>query len=139
MQFLTTSVSCTSASQCVTVGALFDGTTSHPAAARWDGTAWTFMTVPITTEGTLTSVSCPSAIECVAVGTTSTPPAAPHGVALTWNGVAWQATGAPNDEPAMQPTSISCPRRRRQLHGGRRGRARARGDVLRATLYSWTR
>jgi hypothetical protein len=137
-RFETTSVSCTSALQCVAVGALFDGTARHPAAARWDGTAWTFTAVPITTEGTLTSVSCASAIECVAVGTTSTPPAAPHGVALTWNAVAWQATGAPNDEPAMQPTSISCPAAGVSCMAVG-WRSRARGDVLRATLYSWTR
>jgi len=68
-------VSCTSATNCVAVGANGSGSTDGfttfggTLIERWNGTNWTIISSPNPTGlGTLNSVSCPTTTSCVAVG-----------------------------------------------------------------------
>jgi len=65
-------VSCHSRTACMAVGGRGDGHTFQTLAERWDGTAWTIVSMPRIGGGKaqsyLYSVSCPGAAQCTAVG-----------------------------------------------------------------------
>jgi hypothetical protein len=93
------SVSCTSATNCMTVGDYSDqaGTSDTSFAEQWNGAAWTAVTVPNpATFSTLVSVSCPSAGHCVAVGGSSATAAGTVSpLTEVWNGTTWTTVTAP--------------------------------------------
>lgn len=65
------SVSCTSRSACIAVGARFDSalTNETPLIERWDGASWSVERVPGTHGAVLQAVSCASHVVCTALGT----------------------------------------------------------------------
>jgi subtilisin family serine protease len=75
-------VSCLSQTTCFT-----GGETSHKATVlRWDGTEWSFMSMPSEAYGIITAISCTSTAQCVAVGLDRL---AGGGLALHWDGEKW--------------------------------------------------
>jgi hypothetical protein len=94
-----TSVSCTSASNCVAVGDYTDaaGTSATTLAMHWNGTTWTAESTASPAKfSALLSVSCPSATHCVAVGASSAKAnGAVSPLTETWNGSTWTAVTAP--------------------------------------------
>ncbi len=110
------SVACTSARNCVAVGA--DVTTNRPLAERWNGARWAAADLRLpagATIGFLTGVSCAAADRCVAVGVTGVTPAASSGtvapLAESWNGTSWSAARppAPPGSHGAELLGISCP------------------------------
>ncbi len=95
-----TAVSCSSSTLCVAVGWTSDYDTDVGYAAKWNGHAWSTMSVPhYAPNGYLYSqelygVSCPSATSCVAVGYASS---SDEALSETWNGSKW----------SLQLTSVS--------------------------------
>ena len=104
-------VSCKSATACEAVGSWFDGTTTSPLAARWNGSNWSLQTTPSPSGATLTQlkgVSCPNASDCEATGssrngsTTTT-------LAELWNGSSWSIQTTPNASGTFsQLEGVSC-------------------------------
>lgn len=97
-------VSCSSVSNCMTVGFIdvnVDdiGNTSKAAAASWNGKTWTARAVPPPGRGKASlfdGVSCLSAVSCVAVGQLSPfESTAGSGLAGFWNGNAWKLGTTP--------------------------------------------
>ncbi len=103
------SVSCPSASSCVAVGTVVEGT----FAQVWNGKSWkATSTVPNpqnSVHSQLAGVSCPSAGDCLAVGRTfrnsKFVPLAEH-----WNGRKWspQKAATPGGVLGSQLTGVSC-------------------------------
>lgn len=88
-------ISCTSTTNCMTVGRL--GTsTGVPFGYRWNGSTWSSVTVPSPGgSAELRDISCTSATSCMAVGQYES-----SGVIKTlaesWNGTEWKIVGSPN-------------------------------------------
>src|SRR5262249_35806197 len=57
----------------------------RPLSEHWNGTSWSAVIGPTTTDGTPRSVSCSSATNCIAVGGA----AVGAGFAQRWNGKQW--------------------------------------------------
>ncbi len=92
------SVSCSTASSCLAVGALAEVLT---------GTGWSV--IPGPPGGAMSSVSCPAPGSCQAVGWLL---AGSRPVAAHWNGRAWLAERVPRPKPAPQTltlAAVSCP------------------------------
>jgi hypothetical protein len=85
-------VSCTTSSACTAVGSTSDG----PFAVRWDGTAWTIQSLPMTANSRLFGVSCPTLTMCMAVG--------PRLTAI-WTSGQWTLQSTP---PDAYLTGVSC-------------------------------
>ena len=91
-------VSCTSATNCMAVGAAGTSKSGVAAALSWNGKKWTALGVPAPAKGDSSDfegVSCPKAGDCVAIGqvgksggTTSSP------IAGYWNGKSWKLAAA---------------------------------------------
>jgi len=108
-------VSCTSASNCMAVGAdESQGGGLAPLAEHFNGTSWLKESVPGSGVASLAAVSCPSASTCTAVGSvlTSSPGAfAPSSgtLALRWNGSSWSSETSPGSgQIDGQLTGVSC-------------------------------
>jgi hypothetical protein len=94
----TIGVSCTSAANCMAVGAAGTSKSGAAAALSWNGKKWTALTVPGPAKGDSSDfegVSCPKAGDCVAIGqagktnTTNT-----SQLAGSWNGKSWKLAAA---------------------------------------------
>jgi hypothetical protein len=91
-------VSCTSATNCIAVGAAGTAKAMHAAALSYNGTKWSVLKVP-SVGGGLNSdfegVSCPKTANCVAIGNYGKPSAV-NGTPLAgyWNGSAWKLKAA---------------------------------------------
>jgi hypothetical protein len=103
------SVSCTSSTQCVAVGALWItngvNNSSRTLVESWNGSKWSI--IPSPNQGSfpeLNSVSCVKSNRCVAVGD----------LIETWNGNAWSITPS----PATGFQGVSCTRSTRCLAVG---------------------
>lgn len=86
------SVSCTSATFCMALGVGHDG----PFAERWNGRAWTIVTIPAPVGAAawgLGGLSCTSASACTAVGSAGRTANKP--LVETWNGIGWAAEVIP--------------------------------------------
>ncbi len=106
---LWSSVSCASASFCMTVGLGESGTSLAGVAASYNGTSWSTPTTVISGETFLDAVSCPSSSFCGAVGAGFVGSAL-EGVGFTWNGTWSTATPLPASAELGSFTqgSISC-------------------------------
>ena len=98
-------VACASASNCLAVGT-YDTSSgkSFPFAQRWNGTAWSLVTVPAagSTSSSLDSIACASARSCWAVGSDR------HGTLTEhWNGSAWAIFASPGGAGARL-NSVAC-------------------------------
>jgi len=104
------SVSCTSPTSCISVGAPND------LAERWNGRTWTIQRTPQFThpaEGAiLYGVSCASPAACTAVGTTGSPASqSATSLAMRWNGKTWTVQPTPDRSTPAGGTylkSVSC-------------------------------
>lgn len=116
-----TSVACPSASQCIAIGqyANSSGNRSNVALAG-SGSSWMATELPLPSDAdsagtsSLDALACASTTSCNAVGWYLDSSNQVKGLALTWSGQAWQATGwaLPSnanlgDNPDLG--SISCP------------------------------
>ena len=105
-----TALSCASASSCMAVGSIENGTVlTQPLIERWNGTRWSIIPSPsVGTQDSLSGVSCPSSVYCVAVGSyvdTSTGHDAP--LIERWNGSLW-SIGPSADSGISVLASVSC-------------------------------
>jgi len=91
-------VSCTSDTNCMSVGERVVGQYNRTLAKRWNGASWTTLPSPNPPgkiDAVLTSVSCASATDCIAVGGYSTA-AWSRTLIERWNGASWSIMGSPN-------------------------------------------
>jgi hypothetical protein len=107
-----TSISCTSATFCMAVGA---ASTRQLVAERWDGAHWQRLPIAqpagVTLAG-LRAVACPSSTECVAVGWGATPGSPTFSLAETWAAAkGWTSSRAvqPAGSSDSELNAISCP------------------------------
>ncbi len=103
------SVSCPSATSCITVGEL----SSKPTAEHWNGTEWSLITPPNPTGAvgaSLEGVSCPSTTSCMAVGNFHESGKENKTLTESWNGSAWSVKSSPNPEAKYGSTllGVSC-------------------------------
>jgi hypothetical protein len=93
------SVSCASATSCVAVG--FQQSFMHALAIRWNGKAWTALSVPAKVQGLL-SVSCATATICTALA---------QRTAVRWagHGPVTSSIPVPADVSSIRTQNISCP------------------------------
>ena len=109
--------SCSSSASCTEVGEYVNASgATLPLAEHWNGTAWSFQTVPNPADATphdglvLSAVSCPSSTACVAVGSYSNS----NGRALIplverWNGTKWTIQSVPaGGGRGAGLTAVSC-------------------------------
>lgn len=120
------SVSCSSASRCLAVGASWDGDPDGDLhggyalfAATWDGHTWTVRPVPapvVPPSGEVvpgfSGVSCPRANWCTAVGDTDFDEITSGGdiqrpIAMTWNGASWEQFPVPTPYGPDEDTSFA--------------------------------
>ncbi len=105
-------VSCASRSACIAVGYFVSAGATIALAERWDGSAWTILSVP-TPAGArwsrLSGISCTSVSTCTAVGYYSTSSAGGT-LAERWDGVSWTIRPAPiSSGGGGDLTAVSCP------------------------------
>ncbi len=107
------SVSCSSATQCVAVGTTTTADFGdRPLAELWDGTSWTVSEPPVPDgrdAATLTGVSCTAGGVCTAVGQ-SRSGSAFDSFAARWDGTAWtlEAVPGPAAPDQLVLRSVSC-------------------------------
>jgi len=104
-----TSVSCSSANACETVGSAYVSGTTSALVEAWNGTQWSIQSTPSPVGSTtnLTGVSCTSASFCTAVGAAyDSITGAQSTLAETWNGTQWSLQTTPN--PANSTASLSA-------------------------------
>jgi streptogramin lyase len=95
-------VSCVTTSWCMAVGtySLSGESTGHAIAAKWNGSAWTLLSVPeyppVLAE--LTGVSCASTTSCAAIGF--------YPEIDYWEGSKWEQSGA--NAPQYALNDVSC-------------------------------
>ena len=105
-------VACTSATNCVAVGASYGGTTQAALAERWNGTTWTITHVPNAsgaTQSLLNGISCVAATACEAVGE-YTGPSAELTLTEFYNGTTWTVQASPNPAGTAESllSHVSC-------------------------------
>jgi Ser-Thr-rich glycosyl-phosphatidyl-inositol-anchored membrane family len=103
-------VKCTSSTNCMAVGAYFNGSVQQTLVESWNGSGWAIVASPNSgsSSNALSGVSCTSSTSCVAVGTY-----AKAGVEQTlienWNGTNWTIATSPNSGTGSNIlTSVSC-------------------------------
>ena len=107
------SVRCTSASNCVAVGAQNTTIGSAPLAERWNGSAWSLQAIaapPNVANALLDSVSCANASRCAAVGQQGDSYQYDmHSLAELWNGTTWSLQSVPQPGFLSQLSAVACP------------------------------
>jgi hypothetical protein len=105
-------VTCPSASNCLAVGAAFDGPTGNDQAVAelWNGSAWSIVNTPSNPiQGQfLSDVTCVSNSDCWAVGTGGGQFA--QTLVLHWSGSAWSVVATPNISPSQDSSlrGVAC-------------------------------
>jgi hypothetical protein len=106
-----TSVSCTTAANCIAVGSQQTSAgVSTALAERWNGSTWALQTAVNPSGGTgvsLNGVSCPSATYCIAVGVNQPTVKSETAVAESWNGSTWTLQ-SPVSPAGAWLSGISC-------------------------------
>lgn len=95
-------VSCTSASDCWTVGYHSNGTANQTLTARWDGSSWEIIASPSTSvveHNFLNGVTCLSVSDCWAVGVIDG--GVNQSLILRWDGDSWMLVPSPNTDPGL--------------------------------------
>ena len=105
-------VTCASTSECWTVGNYFDGNTTlgQTLIERWDGTAWTIVSSPNTSDSVhddLFSVTCASASECWAVGYANNG-SIYQTLIERWDGTSWTIVTSPNIGTVSLLYGVTC-------------------------------
>ena len=107
-----TGVSCTSPTDCVTVGSYSNGTTTQTLIEIWDGTTWSVSASPNTSanqDNVLASVSCTSSTVCASVGHYANG-AKDQTLVVTWDGATWTMAVSANTSNTQTNVvrSVSC-------------------------------
>jgi hypothetical protein len=104
-------VACTAATSCLAVGNYRDGTSGDtlPMAEKWNGTAWSLVTVPApsgSTSAVLDGVACTGASNCFAVGNSMD-----NTLTERWNGAGWSIVSSPSPNPSKPNvlSGVACP------------------------------
>lgn len=100
------SVACTSTTSCEAVGY----SPGYGAAAeRWNGSTWTYQSIPVSSEEDLFAVSCASAASCTATGQALSG-GSEYPLAEYWNGSYWgvQTTTEPSGAFNASFEGVSC-------------------------------
>jgi hypothetical protein len=106
-------VSCLSKSFCIAVGSYVDSSSDTDALAeKWNGKAWSLLTLPETagmTSSTLSGISCATKDSCLAVGSYTTSGGTTP-LAYTFNGTTFKidAPATPAGATAANLSSVSC-------------------------------
>jgi|GEM_PF-1599536 len=103
---------CTSSSACTAVGWYEASTSLVGFGERWNGTSWTFESMPNPSgseRAFLNGVSCPTLISCTAVGFYDTS-GGTKTLAMRWNGSTWSIETTPNPVGGKSPElqRVSC-------------------------------
>jgi hypothetical protein len=105
------SVSCASATSCVTAGK----SSALTVAESWNGTSWSVMTTPSpgTSENALEDISCNSSSACIATGLYKETGSGQFRKPLAerWNGTTWSVLSVPNPAGAERDVTlkgVSC-------------------------------
>jgi PKD repeat protein len=112
---LLSSVSCSSASDCLAVGYYRDPSESvKPLVEHWDGSEWEILPAPIpsgTVAGLLNGVSCTSATACTAVGYSEGGGGTKRPLVGRWDGSSWtiQPAPSPGATSGSRLLAVSCP------------------------------
>jgi hypothetical protein len=107
-------VSCATPRRCLAVGDYQDHAGAYrPLAEAWNGRSWSVQATPNpagASDSYLDDVSCVSPTACTAVGYYSSPVAAAHGFAESWNGASWtvQTTAEPSRASYTLFNGVSC-------------------------------
>jgi hypothetical protein len=104
-------VSCSSASACSAVGYTYTSTALVPKAGRWNGTAWSFESLPSTKEFSwFNGVSCPKATVCYATGIYYEGVSTVRTLVERWNGISWEVQSSPNPAGSTESAlfDVSC-------------------------------
>ena len=96
-------VSCVTASFCMAVGYIYNGSDTQTLAENWNGTAWSIVASPNTSpthDNDLEAVSCVTTSFCTAIGyadsgTTN------QALAEQWNGTAWSMVTIPSTSATL--------------------------------------
>ena len=105
------SVSCTSSDSCLAIGGASIRSGDEPFGEVWNGTDWTFQSIPAPANSDLFGVACPSPAGCTAVGRVlsdgdqiATP------LAENWNGTSWTPQTLPPPPGSVSGTlaGVSC-------------------------------
>jgi len=91
-------VTCTSDSDCVAVGASYNGKADQTLIEHWDGVLWSISVSPnssLTSNNDLLSVTCASSSDCWAVGYYKDANGIYQGLIENWNGTLWAMAGSP--------------------------------------------
>jgi hypothetical protein len=137
--FYGASIDCSTPSWCVAVGQINIGITPAPAAALWDGSAWTYPPVPHHAPGAYRSVSCVNGAECVALGATliNDFPFYDQPLTAVWNVKTWFAAPNPPGTGPLYP-AVSCPMGNDLACTAVGGSPNDPNSVLVAARYTWT-
>lgn len=109
-----TSVSCPTASWCLTVGYFRDGSSRRAFAEQWDGSTWSLTATPPPNpgRGDLEGVSCVATSFCMAVGFYLSPTSGNYEpFATSFDGTTWSAAMAPpfpTGAASYQLNAVSC-------------------------------
>jgi tripartite motif-containing protein 71 len=106
-------VSCSSSTACTGVGNIWEGENIKPGAARWNGSSWSFQSVPkpeSSDYSMLKGVSCPTSTYCVAVGHYRKSSGQWGTLSAVWSGGAWTLPSTPNPEGWVEGSidDVSC-------------------------------
>ena len=102
-------VSCSSPSDCISVGTFEANTEFQSFSQHWDGTSWTPQIMPKPKSTNVSGVDCPAANSCEAAGN-MTDGAKEVPMAEHWNGAGWsiQNTPAPAGISSAFLLAVSC-------------------------------
>ena len=102
-----TSVSCTSATFCIAMGATITPTDNPTLAEIWNGTTWSIQQTPSVPGAQFNGVSCTSPSACTLVGGyhRST---GPYALAERWNGTSWAVQSTAPGTRTSTLTGVSC-------------------------------
>jgi hypothetical protein len=106
-------VSCSSPTFCVAAGSYVSGGDQLNGAERWDGSAWSALSVPsaATNDNYLSGVTCVSPNSCAAVGdvysiSSSGAYSVTDAVTEFWDGSSWSMVPNPDPAPSVAPTAL---------------------------------
>jgi hypothetical protein len=103
-------VTCASASDCWATGGYQSSTTAEPFMEHWDGTSWSVVSVPNTSNlqnNYLSGIACISGSQCWSVGNYSVNGLISQTLIEHWDGTGWTIMRSPNND--MQTLSaVTC-------------------------------
>jgi len=94
-------VTCASASDCWATGGYQSSTTAEPFVEHWDGTSWSVVSVPNTSDrqnNYINGIACVSGSQCWIVGNYQVADQMAQTLAEKWDGQAWSIVSSQNND-----------------------------------------